>query len=47
MSPKTFAEALVDAMSDPSRVKATKIQSTVNLFNLKQEVVIGAYGNRN
>ena len=47
MSPKSFAEALVDALSDPSGVKATKIQSFVNLFNIKQNVVIGAYGNRN
>ena len=47
MSPKTFAEALVDAMSDPSKVKATKIQSILNLFDLKQDVILGAYGNRN
>ena len=47
MSPKTFAEALVDAMSDPSKVKATKIQSVLNLFDIKQDVILGAYGNRN
>ena len=47
MSPKTFAEALVDAMSDPSKVKATKIQSILNLFDIKQDVILGAYGNRN
>ena len=47
MSPKTFAEALVDAMSDPSKVKATKIQSVLNLFEIKQDVILGAYGNRN
>lgn len=47
MSPKTFSEALVDAMSDPSKVKATKIQSVLNLFDIKQDVILGAYGNRN
>ena len=47
MSPKTFAEALVDALSNPSPVKTSTIKSFIELFDLKDNVIKGAYGNRN
>ena len=47
MSPKTFAEALVDALSNPSPVKTTTIKSFIDLFDQKENVIKGAYGNRN
>lgn len=47
MSPKSFAEALADAVTDPSPVKAEQIKSFSKLFNLRQDVILGAYGNRN
>ena len=47
MSPKTFAEALVDAMSDPSPVKTATLKGLLKLFDLKENIVHGAYGNRN
>ena len=46
MSPKTYAEALIDAMTNPSPVKAATINSFLDLFEVKNNVVIGAYGNR-
>ena len=47
MSPKTFAEALVDALSNPSPVKTTTIKSFIELFDQKENIIKGAYGNRN
>ena len=47
MSPKTFAEALVDALSNPSPVKTSTIKSFVDLFDTKENVIKAAYGNRN
>jgi len=47
MSPKTFAEALVDALSNPTPVKTSTIKSLLDLFDIKENVVVGAYGNKN
>ena len=47
MSPKTFAEALVDAVSDPSPVKTATMKGLFKLFDIKENIVKGAYGNRN
>jgi phosphatidate phosphatase PAH1 len=47
MSPKSFAEAMIDAMSDPSSVKANTIKAILKLFDIKENAVVGAYGNRN
>ena len=47
MSPKSFAEALVDAMSNPSPMKTATIKKFLKLFNIRDNVVLGAYGNKN
>ena len=47
MSPKTFADAISDALTDPSPVKAETMMSFLKLFDIKDNVVLGAYGNRN
>ena len=47
MSPKTFADAMKDALTDPSPVKAETMMSFLKLFDLRENVVLGAYGNRN
>ena len=47
MSPKTFAEALVDALSNPGPVKTSTIKAFVELFDAKENVIKAAYGNRN
>lgn len=47
MSPKTFAQALVDAMTDPSIVKTDALVNILRLFDVRQDAIVGAYGNRN
>merc|ERR1711997_1095567 len=47
MSPKTYAEALIDAMTNPAPVKAATIKKFLDLFESKNNVVLAAYGNRN
>ena len=47
LSPKTFAEALVDALSNPSPVKTATTKAFLDLFDIKENVVLGAYGNKN
>ena len=37
----------MDALSDPSPVKTATIKSMTDLFNIKENVVLGAYGNKN
>ena len=46
MSPKTFFEGVQDELSDPSAVKAATIRSLMDLFDIKENVVMGAYGNK-
>ena len=47
LSPKTFAKALVDALSNPSPVKTATTKAFLDLFDIKENVVLGAYGNKN
>ena len=37
----------MDALSNPSPVKTATIKSMTDLFNIKENVVLGAYGNKN
>ena len=46
MSPKPMAEALSEALSDPAPAKKSKILSIIELFDNKQNIFFGAYGNK-
>ncbi len=47
MSPKSFKSALSDALNDPSIMKTKQIRSFLGMFDLREGVVAGAYGNKN
>ena len=47
MSPKTFIEGSKDGLTDPSTVKTATIRSITHLFDIKENVVVSAYGNKN
>ena len=45
MSPIPFTKAIIEAISDPSSTKSLKINEVINLFDKKENIIYGAYGN--
>lgn len=47
LSPLPFTKAIIEAISDPSSIKSSKINEIINLFDKKEDIIYGAYGNEN